>query len=191
MRYRPILPIAVLLLAATQAMAAEPRVSPTYTADGRLQWPADFREWIFLSAGIDMSYGVKADPPGHSVFDNVFVNPEAYREFKRTGTWPDPTILVLDVRGAAIHGSINRHGKFQRGESVAVEVHVKDTKHLAGGWGFFAFDGTSPATQLPVTAPCYSCHQQHAAVDTTFVQFYPTLLGTAVQKGTLAAGYKP
>jgi len=26
-------------------------------------------------------------------------------------------------------------------------------------------------------------------VDTTFVQFYPTLIGVAKQKGTLSAGY--
>jgi hypothetical protein len=44
---------------------------------------------------------------------------------------------------------------------------------------------------IPVSAECYSCHKQHAAVDTTFVQFYPTLLGIATLKGTLSPGYKP
>ena len=37
---------------------------------------------------------------------------------------------------------------------------------------------------------CYSCHEQHAAVDTTFVQFYPTLLKLAEKKGTLSEAYK-
>ncbi len=37
---------------------------------------------------------------------------------------------------------------------------------------------------------CYSCHEQHGAVDTTFVQFYPTLLKLAEQKGTLSEAYK-
>ncbi len=36
---------------------------------------------------------------------------------------------------------------------------------------------------------CHSCHAQHAAVDTTFVQFYPTLLPIATAKHTLAAPY--
>jgi len=31
---------------------------------------------------------------------------------------------------------------------------------------------------------CYSCHSAHAAVDTTFVQFYPTLAPIAKAKGT-------
>ena len=37
---------------------------------------------------------------------------------------------------------------------------------------------------IPTTANCYSCHQEHGAVDTTFVQFYPTLAGIAREKGT-------
>ena len=66
-----------------------------------------------------------------------------------------------------------------------VEVHAKDTKRFAGGWAFFYFEGREPAGQIPVSENCYSCHLQHGAVDTTFVQFYPTLLGVAKDKGTL------
>jgi hypothetical protein len=36
---------------------------------------------------------------------------------------------------------------------------------------------------------CYGCHKAHAAVDSTFVQFYPTLLPLAKARGTLAASY--
>ncbi|MDQ1388830.1 MAG: hypothetical protein QOF56_2284 [Acidobacteriaceae bacterium] len=42
---------------------------------------------------------------------------------------------------------------------------------------------------IPTTAGCYTCHAEHAAVDTTFVQFYPTLLPIAKSKGTLSASY--
>ena len=38
---------------------------------------------------------------------------------------------------------------------------------------------------LPKTRSCYSCHEQNGAVDTTFVQFYPTLRDVAAGKGTL------
>lgn len=44
---------------------------------------------------------------------------------------------------------------------------------------------------IPVKAHCYSCHASHAAVDTTFVQFYPTLLPLAKEKGTFSPSYKP
>jgi len=45
------------------------------------------------------------------------------------------------------------------------------------------------AKRIERPASCYTCHEQHAAVDTTFVQFYPTLLETAEKKHTLSAGY--
>ena len=52
--------------------------------------------------------------------------------------------------------------------------------------------GNWPATakMIPTSANCYSCHADHAAVDTTFVQFYPTLLPIAKSKGTLSAAYQ-
>jgi hypothetical protein len=43
---------------------------------------------------------------------------------------------------------------------------------------------------IPLAADCYSCHAAHAAVDTTFVQFYPTLLPIATRKGTLSTAYR-
>jgi hypothetical protein len=43
--------------------------------------------------------------------------------------------------------------------------------------------------QIPVSADCYACHSAHAAVDTTFVQFYPTLLPIAQQHATLSPAY--
>jgi hypothetical protein len=162
---------------------------PSYESDGRLKLPAHYREWIFLSSGIDMSYG--AAMSGHSRFDNVFVEPTAYREFVRTGKWPDGTLLVLEVRGASEHGSINKHGKFQNNDLMGLEVHVKDTKRFQGDWAFFSFsEGPGAAKMIPTTAECYSCHQQHAAVDTTFVQFYPTLLSIATLKRTLSPAYE-
>jgi hypothetical protein len=173
-----------------QTAASSPaRPAPSYTADGRMLLPAGYREWIFLSSGIDMSYGPGAGQPGHSMFDNVFVNPEAYKAFLETGTWPDKTVLVLEIRGAASKGSINQRGQFQSGELMGVEVHVKDEARFPGKWAFFGFDDAAEAKQIPHSASCYSCHESHAAVDTTFVQFYPTLLQVARQKGTLSPAY--
>jgi Cytochrome P460 len=177
----------------TEGAAAAATISteggPVYAADGRLELPKNYREWIFLSSGLDMSYG--AEMSGHSAFDNVFVEPTAYREFVRSGKWPDGTSLVLEVRGAAEKGSINQHGKFQTGELMGVEVHVKDTRRFEGGWAFFSFRNAQPAQMIPLTEDCYACHKQHAAVDTTFVQFYPTLLSIATLRRTLSPEYKP
>lgn len=161
---------------------------PTYTPDGRLQPWLGYREWVYLTSGLDMSYAPRAGAAaGHSVFDNVFVNPEAYRSFLETGTWPDKTILVLEVRGAESNSSINKAGHSQGAEVMAIETHVKDAAR--GGWAFYEFNGNAPATVVPRQADCYTCHRDHAAVDTTFVQFYPTLFQLAREKQTLSTAY--
>lgn len=160
---------------------------PTYTVDGKMNPPLDYREWVYLSSGLDMSYSPRVKSMAdHSMFDNVFVNPEAYVAFKATGHWPDKTIMVLEIRAAESNGSINKAGHFQ-GEVTGAEVHVRD--NARGEWAFYSFDGPGPGKLLPKEADCYSCHRDHGAVDTTFVQFYPTLLPIANQKRTLSAEY--
>jgi hypothetical protein len=72
---------------------------------------------------------------------------------------------------------------------MGFEVHVKDESRFPGKWAFFGFGDTTPAKMVPRSADCYSCHAEHAAVDTTFVQFYPTLLPLATTKGTLSPSY--
>jgi hypothetical protein len=162
---------------------------PEYTSDGQLKLPENYRQWVYLTTGFDMSYN-PAMRMGHDMFDNVFVNPEAYKAFVETGTWPDKTMLVLESRGAENKGSINQQGNYQNTEIMGIEVHVKDEGRFAGKWAFFGFDDGKAAKMIPTGAECYTCHAAHAAVDTTFVQFYPTLLPIAKSKGTLAAGYQ-
>jgi len=163
--------------------------TPTYTEDGRLLFPANYREWVYLTSGVDMSYSPNAMGMDHSMFDNVFVNPDAYMAFLQTGTWPDKTMLVLEVRVAGSKASINKSGHYQTSDLMGREVHVKDASRFPGKWAFFGFETDSPSKQVPKEASCYSCHEQHAAVDTTFVQFYPTLIELAKKKGTLSANY--
>jgi len=176
----------ILAAAALISIGAEDRPGdgPRYAENGRLRYPRDYRSWVFLSSGLGMTYGPMAsrtDPR----FDNVFVNPSAYRAFLDTGRWPDGTILVLEVRAAQSKGSINNGGHFQS-DLVGIETHVKDQKRFARNWAFFAFRGASEVSE-PAAAgnsSCYQCHEPNGAVDTTFVQFYPTLIPTARAKGT-------
>ncbi len=169
-----------LLLALTLPAAAE----PAFTADGDLIAPTDYREWVYLTSGMDMSYSVLPSMTGHSMFDNVFVDPASWAEFKKTGHWPDKAMLALELRRADSKTSINKHGQYQTDDVMGVEFHIRDEGRFKGGWGFFQVDGPLPAKQVPYDAECYSCHQQHGAVDTTFTQFYPTAKPIAVKAGT-------
>jgi hypothetical protein len=173
---------------------AEPGVSsaPEYTNDNQLVFPSHYREWIFLSSGLGMTYGpaAEANRDRGPMFDNVFVTPAAYHSFLETGKWPEKTMFALEIRAATGKGSINNGGHYQS-EKVAVEVEVKDTSRFSGnGWAFFGFgQSNTSAKMIPASGTCYTCHPTKGAVDNTFVQFYPTLLPIAKQKGTLNPAY--
>ena len=175
-----------LILASGAALAA-----PQYLGDDKMGVPADYRDWVFLTSSLDLNYNTASEPgPGQMhMLDNVFVNPEAYKAFLKTGTWPDETVLVKENRIAESAGTLSKSGRFQTGV-MNLEIHVKDGARFPGGWAFFvSSDGKAAGKLMPQTANCYSCHKDHGAVDTTFVQFYPTLLGIAKDKGTLSASY--
>src|SRR5262249_10965705 len=109
----------------------------------------------------------------------------AYKSFLQTGTWPDGTVFVLEVRESQSKNSINNGGHYQS-EVNHMSAEVKDSTRFKEKWAFFAFsESPEPGRRLPASAGCQSCHGKHGAVDNTFVQFYPTLLPIAKAKGTL------
>jgi hypothetical protein len=72
-----------LNLEGQQARANEPK----YTNDGQLMLPDNYREWIYLSSGLGMTYGVVEGVANGILgqrFDNVFVTPQAYKSFLQT-----------------------------------------------------------------------------------------------------------
>jgi hypothetical protein len=176
---------AVLLCGAGEVPLTD---APQYDKDGKLVFPSDYRDWTFLSSGLDMSYSALPSMMSGHMFNNTFVPRTAYQQFLKTGVWPDRTIILLENRGGGTDVSINKRGVVQTTEIMGYEAHVKDAR-FKGGWAFFGFDGDKPAEEIDHSAQCYSCHQSHAAADTTFVQFYPTLLPVATRLGTLNPSY--
>ena len=183
-----------LAVASGACQAAEPVLK--FNDKGELARPADYREWVFLTAGLGMTYGPNAPRPGQPApFSNVFVNPDSYREFMQTGKWPNGTMFILEIRGALENVSINNGGRTQ-GDVIAIEASVKDTARFPdGGWAYFGFDdraGQKPAAApFPRTATCYSCHSKNAAVEWSFTQFYPQQFEVAKRLGTVRADYDP
>jgi len=189
MKTRALIAAGLLGLALTTLRAQS--AGPRFTSDGQLIRPDDYREWIYLSSGLGMTYGVAGKVANAAIgerFDNVFVTPEAYRAFLRTGKWPDKTMFVLEVRASSTNGSINKGGHYQE-DVVGLEAHVKDEARFPGKWAFFDL-GTSASSAKPFApdSKCQACHAESGAVDETFVQFYPTLIPIAKAKGTFKAG---
>jgi hypothetical protein len=177
--------IVVILLVASVCLCADGDKA-NFTRDGELAYPANYREWVFLSSGLGMTYGPNAPAAGAPLrFDNVFVNPSSYREFLKSGKWVDGTVMILEVRNSETKGSINQHGSFQR-DIAGIEAHVKDSRRFKSGWAFYGLDPAKPSAKA--IAPgnrCEQCHEANGAVDTTFVQFYPDLIPVASKYGQL------
>jgi hypothetical protein len=164
------------IVLASQLLTVSAAVAqPAYAPDGKMLPPGDYRSWMFLTSGFDMSYVEGPARATHS-FGNVFVDRPSYDAFVKTGIWPDQTVFVLEQRAGSADDPLVKRGQFQVGQPTGLETHVKDASK--GGWAFYAFaKGGAPAAALPKTASCYSCHQDHGQNDTTFTQYYPTIAG--------------
>lgn len=185
--------LAVLLLAgglyaalSHRGVRAAPAADgPQFDADGNLLRPEAYRRtWVFLSSGFGMAYsaGMNHNPQ----FTNVFVNPSSYDYFVANGKWPDKTMFVLEEYESTSHGSINKSGSYQL-ELGGLVVEVKDEKRYADKWAYFGFgtDRKTASAMRPSKNDCWNCHEQNAAVEHTFVQFYPEMLKIARAKGTI------
>ena len=165
-------------------------VTPTYTDDGALVLPTDYREWIFVGSSLGLSY-FGAEPPSRApVFHHVYMQPEAYRHYVETGTFPEKTMLVMENYSAGTKENNttapiledkaefqNLHGQFED-KRVGLEVALKDSETFEDGWAYFNFTrgaGLAESAKAFPKSTCWDCHDAHAADDNVFVQFYPVL----------------
>ncbi len=170
---------AVFCLAAAWAAEGEPR----FNDSNELIRPEGYREWVFVGASLAMSYDEdKGDEnkgePEQPMFHNIYLHPAAYREYKSKGTYPEGTILVMEVLTAGSQSSINRQGQFED-KLVGVEAAVKDSTRFKESWAYFSFSNDQGPLKTKTKAfakeRCWSCHSEHAATDNVFSQFYPVL----------------
>lgn len=175
-----------MCLSVLAAAPEEKPAKPQYDAKGQLLRPEDYRDWMFLSAGYGMNYSPA--PGSHEMFTNVFVPRWAYQEFMNSGKWPEQTMFVIDERDAQSKGSINKTGHFQT-DLMGLAVEVKDSSRFPEKWAYFGFNADDKTNDgraseaMPKGNGCWSCHDAHAAVEHTFVQFYPTLKPVAKKFG--------
>jgi hypothetical protein len=170
--------VAVLSLAGWAALAPAPAEAPDeprFTAGNELIRPEGYREWIFVGASLGMSYEEK---PKEARFHNIYLHPAAYREYKKTGRFPERTILVGETLTAASQASINRQGQFED-RFVGLEAAVKDSTRFPESWAYFSFtrrgQPLAATTKAFPKKDCWNCHREHAATDNVFTQFYPVL----------------
>ncbi len=171
---------AVLLM---QAPLVTPVIGAEYYVidDGELQRPAGYREWVYVGTPLtpnDMNDGKAAFPEFH----NVYIDPESWAHWKKSGEFRDGTILIKELVSVGSKSAVSGNGYFM-GEFVGLEATIKSRKHFPdepGNWGYYSFSSkdhkTLSKTAKPFpTAACNSCHAGAAADDFVFTQYYPVL----------------
>ncbi len=169
----------------SEAMAARDW-GPKWTADGKLRLPKDYHEWVFLGSPLT-PHALNGGEAPFPEYHNVYVQPQAYRAYKRTGEWPEGTIMFKELQlllnGNSKDGSsveVSGRGYFP-GALNGVDISVKDSKRFKDteGWGFFTFGHTAPpypgVAELQPVDNCAGCHIANAT-NMVFSKFYDPIL---------------
>lgn len=176
-------------LVAAGVVAAEggPNIgAATFNPQGELLVPEGFREWVFIGAPLT-PHGLNNGKAGFPEYHHVYVNPDAFAVYQRSGEFPDGTViakeLVLLQEGDFKDGSKNApsgRGYFA-GEFHGMDVMVKDSKRFkdTNDWGFFNFGHHAPpyikSAKAAAAESCASCHSANAGKDMVFKTYYPVL----------------
>ena len=167
--------------AEAQSVSMPDTETPKYTADGELiPFSADvYREWIWV--GEPLTPNVLNPPEANfPEFHDVYINPTAWREWKKSGTFPDGTVMIKELTSVGSTNSPSGNG-YNQGEFTGLEHAVKDSKRFsaeAKGWGYFSFGHKYPLKkQAPEKdfSTCAQCHVANAQSDMVFTQYYPVL----------------
>ena len=151
-------------------------------SENELIRPEGYREWVFVGAPVtpnDMNDGKAPFPEFH----NVYIDPESYAHYQKTGKFREGTILIKELVSVGTKSAPSGNGYFE-GDFIGLEATVKSSKHFPnepGNWAYFSFtnkDHSLPYKKTAAAFPapaCNSCHQATAADDWVFTQFYPVL----------------
>lgn len=148
-------------------------------ANNNLIRPEGYREWVYVGTPLTPN---DLNPPEAAFpeFHNVYIHPDDYEHWSKTGEFRDFTILVKELVSVGSKADVSGKGYFM-GEFIGLEATVKDSEVFPdepGNWAYFSFGHAYPLaaeTAAQPTANCNSCHQASAADDWVFTQHYPVL----------------
>jgi hypothetical protein len=163
-----------------QVSAWESFPKPTFNDKGELLRPdVSYREWVYIGTPLTPN---ELNPPEAPFpeFHNVYIHPSDFDHWKRTGTFPDGTVIVKELVSVGTKQAVSGNGYFM-GEFTGLETTIKDSKRFKdepGFWAYFSFGHSYPLADTAQAFPapaCNACHAASAADDFVFTQFYPVL----------------
>jgi tetratricopeptide (TPR) repeat protein len=167
-----------MFLGATLFGAAPARPAAQFEGKDMMLRPEGYREWVFVGSSLGLRYDEGKKRTERLKYQNVYIDPAAYRAYKETGAFPRGTVLVLETAAGEEKKEPGLRGSFQK-EFIGLSAAVKDRDRFPDGWAYFTFsDGpgkTKDKTRPAKKSACYDCHREKGAEDHVFTQFYPVL----------------
>jgi len=152
--------------------------SHVVSESGQISFPTKFLEWPTLGAWST------ADEKGvANGMHQVYASPGAAEIFKAKGQFPDGTILVKEVRGAATAKLSTGAASYATDKNVWF-VMIKDKNNRfpgnalwGDGWGWALFEAKDPLKQVATDykKDCLECHIPAKANDWIYIEAYPVL----------------
>lgn len=162
--------IAVLLAVVATAVTA-------MTPKPGLELPKDYRGTMYH---LGSWFSAEGDASG---FHDVYANKIALEGYRRTGKFPDGSVLVKEVREATSGDYTTGFGiNYATDKIKTIFLMVKDSKHKSDdplwqeGWGWAQYnspEGESITTSFE--ADCMGCHLPAEETDWVYTEAYPSL----------------
>ncbi|RXT51192.1 hypothetical protein B6S44_21545 [Bosea sp. Tri-44] len=166
----------------SDAKIALPSAKLVFNENGEAALPRGYRTWVHTYTAWEPITESLLDEKTTQTpeFHNVYVEPNAYRNYMLTGKWPEGTLIVKEFSftstdkancdGPPAYLCNAWFGKviFQHGYT-GIALMLKDTKRYpaeAGGWAYFSYGHQQPpykASSAPHDrARCAQCHIDRA-----------------------------
>ncbi|TXG98934.1 MAG: cytochrome C [Nevskiaceae bacterium] len=147
---------------------------------GNMRVPEEYRT-VYQMLG---TWAVAADPgPGNKEMHVVYASPKTISTFRKTGHYPDGTVLVKEVYKSA-NNKMTTGLVGSPGSLVGWFVMVKDdvgrfpnNKLWGDGWGWAWFDAkdSKKTTSTDYKSDCQACHVPAKDSDWIYSTGYPAL----------------
>ena len=175
-----LLSLVITIIGSVGSSFAQTTSSSVVDAKGNLRVPENYRtEYQFLGA-----WAVAAeDGNGSKEMHEVYASPGTIATYRRTGDFPDGTVLVKEIWGTETQpmtAGLSSHAQTLKSWFVMVRdsrnTHPGN-KLWGDGWGWSSFPADTPTktSSTDYTADCKGCHVPAQATHWVYVEGYRPL----------------
>ncbi len=157
--------LSLVIACGSAAAVDKPMAGSSHFGGGdELLLPANYRNWIAMSP---TTPGLPAHQHSH-LAGKLYVEPSSYEQFRKTGVWPNRTVIVLEL----LTGKPVPKGAC---DVMGLEAAMKDDSRFPDPWSYYGivYDRPTEAGSAKLAAAdCKDCNQP---LDSMLAMAFPTL----------------